>query len=140
VSRRQARLALLFLAAALVLLVWSGWLVITLPYRYVTTHRHTRKPSLSNLNNERRRSVVMKRFSVGLFALGLTLGALGAAAVLATSASARSKQAAARRIDGHATGRIALESGQPVVDWNRVLVSIVNTPGAQTAALRRLQP
>ena len=62
-SRRQARLALLFLAAALVLLVWSGWLVITLPYRYVTTHRHTRKPSLSNLDNERRRSIVMKRLS-----------------------------------------------------------------------------
>jgi hypothetical protein len=44
VSRRQARLALLFLAAALVLLVWSVWLVITLPYRYLTTHWRTRNP------------------------------------------------------------------------------------------------
>jgi membrane-associated phospholipid phosphatase len=78
----------------------------------------------------------MKRFPLGLFALGFTLGALGAAAVLATSASARDKQAATSGIDSHAIARIARESGQPVVDWNRVLLSIVNTPGAQPAAIQ----
>jgi membrane-associated phospholipid phosphatase len=79
----------------------------------------------------------MKRFSLRMFALGFTLGALGAAAVLATTASARNKQAAAIGVDTHPrTARIAHESGQPVVDWNRVLVSIVNTPGAQPAAIQ----
>ena len=28
------------------------------------------------------------------------------------------------------------ESGQPVVDWNRILLSIVNTPGAQPANIQ----
>jgi hypothetical protein len=38
VKRRSALLALLFLAAALVLVPWSGWLVISLPCRYVSRH------------------------------------------------------------------------------------------------------
>ena len=38
----------------------------------------------------------MKRFSVRLFALGLALGALGAASVLAASAYARTAQTDAR--------------------------------------------
>jgi hypothetical protein len=38
VRRRSALLALLFLAAALVLVPWSGWLVISLPCRYVSRH------------------------------------------------------------------------------------------------------
>jgi membrane-associated phospholipid phosphatase len=58
----------------------------------------------------------MKRFSLRLFALGLALGALTAAAVVAANAYARTR-----------------ESGQPVIDWNRLLLSIVNTPGAQPA-------
>src|SRR5437870_1425615 len=60
----------------------------------------------------------MKRFSVRLVALGIAFGALGAAAVLASSAYA---------------ARGAHESGRSVVDWNQVLLSIVNTPGAQPA-------
>jgi membrane-associated phospholipid phosphatase len=66
----------------------------------------------------------MKWFSVRLFALGVALGALGAAAVLAGGAYARvpTKHAGP-----------APQSGQPVVDWNQVLLSIVNTPGAQPA-------
>src|SRR5207253_10004635 len=59
-----------------------------------------------------------KRFSVWLFALGLALGAFGAAAVLAAGADARTSQT---------------QSGRPVIDWNQVLLSIVNTPGAQPA-------
>ena len=66
----------------------------------------------------------MKRFSARLFTLGLALGVLGAAAVLAAGASARGTAK-------HPTG--AKESGQPVIDWNQVLLSIVNTPGAQPA-------
>ena len=38
VKRRSALFALLFLAAALVLVPWSGWLVISLPCRYVSRH------------------------------------------------------------------------------------------------------
>ena len=65
----------------------------------------------------------MKRFSIRLFALGLALGALGAAAVLATSAYARTSSV------GNRTRQE--QSGRPVIDWNQVLLSIVNTPGAQ---------
>ena len=42
----------------------------------------------------------MKRFSLGLFALGLVLGALGAAAVLAAGAYARTSHAGAMKIRG----------------------------------------
>ena len=75
----------------------------------------------------------MKRFSLRLFALGLALGALGAAAVLAASAYARTTQPQATTVRGPARHVRAQESGQPVIDWNRVLLSIVNTPGAQPA-------
>jgi PAP2 superfamily len=80
----------------------------------------------------------MRRFSFRLFALGLALGALGAAAVLAVSAYARTTP---RTNAGSAGGlvrrpRAARDSGQPVIDWNRVLLSIVNTPGAQPATIQ----
>ena len=61
----------------------------------------------------------MKRFSIRLFAVGLVLGALGAA-----GAYARTSQPHAQ------------ESGQPVIDWNQALLSIVNTPGAQPASIQ----
>jgi hypothetical protein len=80
----------------------------------------------------------MKRFSVRFFALGLALGALGAAAVLAASAYARtSPRTVARNISGPGSPAAhgAQKSGQPVIDWNRVLLSIVNTPGAQPATI-----
>jgi membrane-associated phospholipid phosphatase len=73
----------------------------------------------------------MKRFSPRLFAAGLVLGALGTAAVLAASAYARTP--------GGSVGTAAVrtvESGQPVIDWNRILLSIVNTPGAQPANIQ----
>jgi PAP2 superfamily len=65
----------------------------------------------------------MKRLSPRLFALGFALGALVAAAVLATSAYARISS-----VGSHTRQE---QSGQPVIDWNQVLLSIVNTPGAQ---------
>ena len=79
----------------------------------------------------------MKRFSVRLFALGLALGALGAAAVLAAGAYARTTQMNALQIRGPARHvRRAKESGQPVIEWNQILLSIVNTPGAQPANIQ----
>jgi membrane-associated phospholipid phosphatase len=79
----------------------------------------------------------MKRFSPRLFALGLALGALGAAAVLAAGAYARTTQTDATKTRGPARhARSAEESGQPVIDWNQVLLSIVNTPGAQPATIQ----
>jgi membrane-associated phospholipid phosphatase len=76
----------------------------------------------------------MRRFSPRLFALGVALGALGAAVILATSAYAHTSQSGALTIRGpvkHA--RNAKQSGQPVIDWNQVLLSIVSTPAAQPA-------
>jgi membrane-associated phospholipid phosphatase len=83
------------------------------------------------------RSTAAKRFSVRLFALGLALGALAAAAVLAAGAYARTSQTGTIETDGPAKHvRIAPESGRPVIDWNQVLLSIVNTPGAQPASVQ----
>jgi PAP2 superfamily len=79
----------------------------------------------------------MKRFSVRLFALGLALGAIGATAVLAASAYAHTTQTDAMKIRVPARHvRSAKQSGQPVIDWNQVLLSIVNTPGAQPANIQ----
>jgi PAP2 superfamily len=79
----------------------------------------------------------MKRFSLRLFALGLALGAMGAAAVLASGAYARTTQADATKTRAPVRHtRSAEESGQAVIDWNQVLLSIVNTPGAQPATIQ----
>ena len=81
---------------------------------------------------------VMKGFSVRLFAFGFALGAVGAAAVLAAGAYAGTSQSGAIGAHGPANHvRSAPESGQPVIDWNQVLLSIVNTPGAQPATSNR---
>ncbi|HEX4525974.1 MAG TPA: vanadium-dependent haloperoxidase [Gaiellaceae bacterium] len=77
----------------------------------------------------------MRRFHIRLFALGLAFGAVGAAAVLAAGAYARTSQAGALRAPAKHAGRIQ-DSGQPVIDWNQVLLSIVNTPGAQPANIQ----
>jgi hypothetical protein len=66
----------------------------------------------------------MTRFSPRLFALGLALGVIGVAAAFAAGAYARSPHSAVTRDR-------AREAGQPVIDWNQLLISIVNTPGAQ---------
>ena len=64
----------------------------------------------------------MKRFSPRLFALGLVLGAAAAVVVLAASAYARGK--APRHAGVRATASFrAHETGQPVIDWNRVLLA-----------------
>ena len=63
----------------------------------------------------------MKRFSARILTLGLVLGAV---AVLAAGASARGTAK-------HPAG--GKPSGQPVIDWNQLLLTIVNTPGVQPA-------
>jgi len=80
----------------------------------------------------------MKRFSVRLFALGLALGALGTAAALATSAYAHTTQTNAMKTRGPArhARRKAQAPGQPVIHWNQILLSIVNTAGAQPANIQ----
>jgi membrane-associated phospholipid phosphatase len=78
----------------------------------------------------------MKRFSPRLFAAGLLLGALGTAAVLAASAYASTSH---HSVDSARTPKHEVrkdESGQPVIDWNQILLSIVNTPGAQPANIQ----
>jgi hypothetical protein len=71
----------------------------------------------------------MKTFSPRLFALGFLLGALGAIGVLSANASAGTPHK-------NATTARPVESGQTVVDWNQLLLSIVNTPGAQPAGIQ----
>jgi hypothetical protein len=75
------------------------------------------------MSTEQTRSTDMKRYA-RLFALGLILGALGTAAVLAAGASARGSAKHPTR---------ASESGRPVIDWNQLLLTLVDTPGAQPA-------
>ena len=65
----------------------------------------------------------MKRFPLSLSALGVALAAVGVAVALAGSAHAKA-------------ALVGRESGQPVIDWNKVLLSIVNTPGAQPANIQ----
>ncbi len=81
----------------------------------------------------------MKRFSLRLFTVGLALGALGAAAALASSAYAGTTPEPDRTNNGGSVSRAPHgpgPSGQPVIDWNQVLLSIVTTPGAQPATIQ----
>ena len=79
----------------------------------------------------------MKHFSLRLFAFGMALGAVGAAVVLAANASARvARPTGATNVDG-----VALAASTPatspdqVIQWNRILLGILRTPGAQPATL-----
>jgi hypothetical protein len=72
----------------------------------------------------------MKRFSPRLFALGFVMGASGAAAVLAADAYAHTPH------NKSVTNIHVRESGQPVIDWNQVLLTLVNTPGVQPANIQ----
>ena len=77
----------------------------------------------------------MKKFSPRLLAIGFVLGILGTAAILAAGAYAQAPPKKATSARGkHAVRRE--ESGQPVIDWNQLLLSIVNTPGAQPANIQ----
>jgi membrane-associated phospholipid phosphatase len=62
----------------------------------------------------------MKTMFLRLLTLALAVAALGAVAGAAATKPAGPKAA----------------SGRPVIDWNRVLLTIVNTPGAQPASIQ----
>jgi hypothetical protein len=66
-----------------------------------------------------------KRFALGTMACALALQAGVALAKPGAQATA-----------GVRTANDTRESGQPVIDWNRVLLSIVRTPGAQPATIQ----
>jgi membrane-associated phospholipid phosphatase len=80
----------------------------------------------------------MKRLPLSLSPLGIALAAVAAAVVLAGSAHAKTtQQANSTNTYAHVSnGPGGQESGQPVIDWNRVLLSIVNAPGAQPANIQ----
>lgn len=71
---------------------------------------------------------MFRRFSPRLFVLGFVLGAIGTAAVLVANVYASNRAVPAR---GGAT------TAQPdqVVQWNRILLGILRTPGAQPATV-----
>ena len=69
----------------------------------------------------------MRRFSPRLFALGFALGAIGTAAVLAANVYASPGKAVTR-------GDSAQTPDQ-VIQWNRILLGILRTPGAQPATV-----
>ncbi len=76
----------------------------------------------------------MKRFSPRLFALGFVLGAIGAAAVLVAGAYASPKNVT---LPGEATSPPVAFAQSPdqVIQWNRILLGILRTPGAQPATI-----
>jgi hypothetical protein len=74
----------------------------------------------------------MRRFSPRLFALGFTLGAIGAAAILAVNTYA-STGTATRRSDSTPTA--PTQTPDQVIQWNRILLGILRTPGAQPATV-----
>src|SRR5690349_18485983 len=78
----------------------------------------------------RTRKTAMKHRPGWLIPLGLVLAV---AAVLAAGAHARTPQTDATHVRGAARRASVPALGQPVIDWNQVLLSIVNTPGAQPA-------
>jgi PAP2 superfamily protein len=78
----------------------------------------------------------MKRFSPRLFALGLALGALGAAAVLAAGTYASPKNAAGLADPPYTPPPAALaQPPDQVIQWNRILLGILRTPGAQPTTI-----
>ena len=73
----------------------------------------------------------MRRFSPRLFALGFAVGAIGAAAVLAANSYASPAGTTLLR-DSTATSTPAADQ---VIQWNRILLGILRTPGAQPATV-----
>ena len=69
----------------------------------------------------------MRGFSPRLFALGSALGAIGAAAILAANVYASPARASKRSA--------ATQTPDQVIQWNRILLGILRTPGAQPATV-----
>ena len=79
----------------------------------------------------------MKQFSLRLFAFGMALGAVGAAVVLAANAyarTARPTRVTSMDAPPSVTAPPATSPDQ-VIQWNRILLGILRTPGAQPATV-----
>lgn len=77
----------------------------------------------------------MKRqFSVRLFLAGLALGVIGGAAVYVAVASA-GIASTKKQPPLQAAAPAATASADPVIQWNRILLGILRTPGAQPATI-----
>ena len=79
----------------------------------------------------------MKHFSLRLFAFGMALGAVGAAVVLAANAyarTARPTRVTSMDAPPSVTAPPATSPDQ-VIQWNRILLGILRTPGAQPATV-----
>jgi PAP2 superfamily protein len=74
----------------------------------------------------------MNRISPRLFALGFALGVIGTAAVLAANVYAAG--AVATQQSG-TTPAVSQQAPDQVIQWNRILLGIVRTPGAQPATV-----
>ena len=78
----------------------------------------------------------MKHFSLRLFAFGMALGVVGAAVVLAANAYARvARPTRATSTDALAAATSTPTSPDQVIQWNRILLGILRTPGAQPATI-----
>jgi len=79
----------------------------------------------------------VKHFSLRLFAFGMALGAVGAAVVLAANAyarTARPTRVTSMDAPPSVTAPPATSPDQ-VIQWNRILLGILRTPGAQPATV-----
>src|SRR6266550_7548741 len=112
VRAMKRRFFFALLVVAVLCLALGGWAIAALPI-----HR--------SQTSTRKEHIQMKRFAFTAAALALAL-----------SASSALAQPAAHGKGSTGTQRSAKESGQPVIDWNQVLLSIVNTPGAQPANIQ----
>ena len=74
----------------------------------------------------------MRRFSPRLFALGIALGAIGTAAAFTANVHASSTNTSRR---GDTTPATASQAPDQVIQWNRILLGILRTPGAQPATV-----
>lgn len=84
----------------------------------------------------RGRKVTFTMLAGTALAAGLVPASGWAATALATPAGVTSGKAAANIVAGHeADNPFAPGTGQLVVDWNKALISILGTPGAQPATI-----
>jgi membrane-associated phospholipid phosphatase len=120
----RRRLFFAFLAVAVLLLALGGWAVDALETTWRKRRRGHDRP-LTNKPSIRRSSIPMKAFALAAAALVIAL----------PTATALAQPATHGKKTPRALGRLQ-ESGQPVIDWNRTLLSIVNTPGAQPANIQ----
>jgi hypothetical protein len=93
---------------------------------------NVKEPLLSRQVAGKKGSVRMRRFSPRLLALGFALGAVGAAAILAVNVSASTGTATRR---GDSTPTTSSQTPDQVIQWNRILLGILRTPGAQPATV-----